>query len=107
MTEIVKGWLLPTLTYLLTLATGVWLGMQLKHRQVERYKQLATQTTATQQTLLNSLHQAAIIAQKNQTIALKDEKILSLHQRIRSDSIAHLTDLQAIRAINAHLKPKN
>lgn len=58
------------------------------------------------QALLDSLHFAAKIEQKDQQILQKDETILLLSQRIRSDSIAHLTELQAIRAINQHIKPK-
>ena len=56
------------------------------------------------QATLDSLHYAAKIALKDQQILQKDENILLLYQRLRSDSIAHLTELQAIRAINAAIK---
>lgn len=56
------------------------------------------------QALLDSLHYAAKIAQKDQKILQKDEEILLLYQRLRSDSIAHLTELQAMRAVNAAIK---
>lgn len=56
------------------------------------------------QAVLDSLHYAVKIALKDQQILQKDEEILLLSQRLRSDSIAHLTELQAIRAINATLK---
>ncbi|MCA0229869.1 MAG: hypothetical protein LCH91_05355 [Bacteroidetes bacterium] len=56
------------------------------------------------QAMLDSLHYAAKIAQKDQQILQKDETILLLQQRLRSDSIAHLSELEAIRAINATLR---
>ncbi|WP_273215592.1 hypothetical protein [Runella zeae] len=99
-------WLLPTFTYLLTLATGVWLGMVIHSRQLNRVQQLAADAALQEQRLRDSLNVATQLAQNANTIALKDETILGLQQRIRSDSIAHLSELQAIRAINAHLRKK-
>lgn len=99
-------WILPTLTYLLTLGTGIWLGIVIQKRQIRRYEQLAEQAANREQNLLDSLHFASSIASKDFTIALQDETILNLRQQIRSDSIAHLTELQAIRAINQYLKFK-
>lgn len=96
----------PTLTYLLTLFTGIWLGVQIKQRQVWRYQQLAQTTSQREQRLLDSLSTITQLASKDHTISIQDETILNLRQQIRSDSIAHLTELQAIRAINQHLKPK-
>jgi hypothetical protein len=56
------------------------------------------------QATLDSLHYAAQIAQKDQQILQKDEEILLLNQRLRSDSIAHLSQLEAMRAVNARIK---
>ena len=58
------------------------------------------------QALIDSLHFSAKLAQKDQQILQKDEEILLLSQRIRSDSIAHLSELEAMRAINAAIKRK-
>lgn len=58
------------------------------------------------QALLDSLHFSAKISQKDLQILQKDEEILLLSQRIRSDSIAHLTELEAMRAVNAAIKRK-
>lgn len=56
------------------------------------------------QALIDSLHFSAKIAQKDQQILQKDEEILLLSQRIRADSIAHLSELEAMRAVNARIK---
>lgn len=99
-------WILPTLTYLLTLGTGIWLGIVIQKRQIHRYQQLAEKAAKREQSLLDSLHHSSSIASKDHTIALQDETILNLRQRLRSDSIAHFTELEAIRAINQYLKSK-
>jgi len=97
--------IVPVLTYLLTLGTGIWLGVVIQGRQISRYQQLAQQAVKREQSLLDSLHNSSSIASKDHTIALQDETILNLRQRLRSDSITHLTELEAIRAINQYLKP--
>lgn len=97
--------IVPVLTYLLTLGTGIWLGVVIQGRQISPYQQLAQQAVKREQSLLDSLRNSSSITSKDHTIALQDETILNLRQRLRSDSIAHLTELQAIRAINQYLKP--
>lgn len=99
-------WVLPTITYILTLATGLWLGIMIQQPRIRRYQLLTTDAQNRKQLIADSLRIITQIAVKDHTIALKDETILNLRQQIRSDSIAHLTELQAIRAINIHLAKK-
>lgn len=97
-------WVLPTITYILTLATGLWLGIMIQQPRIRRYQLLTTDAQNREQRIVDSLRIITQIAVKDHTIAIKDETILNLRQQIRSDSIAHLTELQAIRAINQYLK---
>lgn len=99
-------WVLPTITYILTLATGLWLGIMIQQPRIRRYQLLTTDAQNREQRIADSLRIITQIAVKDHTIAVKDETILNLRQQIRSDSIAHLTELQAIRAINTHLAKK-
>lgn len=99
-------WVLPTITYILTLATGLWLGIMIQQPRIRRYQLLTTDAQNREQRIVDSLSIITQIAVKDHTIAIKDETILNLRQQIRSDSIAHLTELQAIRAINIHLAKK-
>lgn len=99
-------WILPTVTYVLTLITGIYLGTLLCHPQLRRYHQLTITAQNREKALLDSLRSITQLAEKDQEISVQNETILTLRQRLRSDSIAHLTELQAIRAINQHLKPK-
>ena len=99
-------WVLPTITYILTLATGLWLGIMIQQPRIRRYQLLTTDAQNREQRIADSLRIITQIAVKDHTIAVKDETILNLRQQIRSYSIAHLTELQAIRAINTHLAKK-
>ena len=56
------------------------------------------------QAVLDSLHYSALLANQNNQLLQKDEEILLLSQRLRADSIAHLSELQAMRAINRIIK---
>lgn len=58
------------------------------------------------QALLDSLYFSAKLAQKDLQIFQKDEEILLLSQKLRSDSIAHLSELEAMRAVNKALKQR-
>lgn len=99
-------WVLPTITYILTLATGIWLGIMIQQPRIRRYKQLTTTAQNREKALLDSLRSITLLAEKDQEIFSQNETILTLRQKLRADSIAHLTELQAIRAINAHLKKR-
>lgn len=101
-----KKWILPVITYTLTLTTGLWLGVFISKMELQKAEQLAVAAALREQSLIDSLNYHAQLAQHANTISQKDETILSLRQEIRSDSIAHLSELQAVRAINAHLKSK-
>lgn len=100
------SWILPTITYVFTLATGVWIGTLIQQPHIHRYQQLATTAQNREKVLLDSLSAITQLAVKDQQILTQNETILSLRQKLRADSIAHLTELQAIRAINAHLKKR-
>ena len=56
------------------------------------------------QIIVDSLRFSRQIATKDYQISQKDEEILLLRQRVRSDSLAHLSELEAIRAINQALR---
>lgn len=101
-----KKWILPVFTYALTLCTGIIIGALVSKMQIHRAQQLDVAAALREQSLLDSLQNATQLAQTANIISQKDETILHLRQQLRSDSIAHLSELEAIRAINAHLKSK-
>lgn len=97
-------WILPTITYVFTLGTGVWIGTLIQQPRIHRYQQLTATAQNREKALLDSLNAITQLAVKDQEILTQNETILTLRQKLRADSIAHLSELQAIRAINAHLK---
>lgn len=67
-------------------------------------RQVLLRQNSQHQAVLDSIHYAGAIATKELQILQKDEQILLLRQRLRSDSIAHLSELEAVRAINQALR---
>jgi hypothetical protein len=56
------------------------------------------------QAILDSIVYEGLLAIKKLEISEKDAQILDLKQKIASDSIQHLTDLQAVRTINQYIR---
>lgn len=82
---------------------GYWLNEgTLQACQDERTELL--RQNAAGQAILDSVKFAGIIAGKDLVISKKDEAILVLQQKIKSDSIAHLSDLDAIWSINDYVE---
>jgi type II secretory pathway pseudopilin PulG len=63
----------------------------------------AREDARTAQSSLDSVRMAGLLAGKDNQIADYRDSVLQLKTRIASDSIAHLSQLQAIRAINRYI----
>ncbi|MVM39481.1 hypothetical protein GO730_20955 [Spirosoma sp. HMF3257] len=53
---------------------------------------------------VDKIHYEGLLSAKDLQISAKDEKILELNRKIASDSIQHLSELDAIRAINQYVQ---
>ncbi|RAJ94204.1 hypothetical protein LX87_04089 [Larkinella arboricola] len=61
--------------------------------------------SARSQAIMDSIVYEGLLAIKQRELSEKDAQILDLKQKIVSDSIQHLTDLEAVRAINEYIHP--
>lgn len=69
-------------------------------RQNTQFRQQLTQANA----LLDSITYQGRLASQGQLLRQKDEQILRLQENAKRDSLRHLSDLDAIRAINDYIE---
>lgn len=76
------------------------------NRRHEKALQAARDSAKTLQAHLDQVQLAGIIAAKDNQITQQKDENLTLQARIKSDSIQHLSDLEAVRGINRYIKGK-
>ncbi len=73
-------------------------------RRHEKALQTARDSARILQAQFDQIQFAGSLAAKELQITQQKDENLTLQARIRSDSIQHLSDLQAVRGINAYIK---
>ncbi|OZI08226.1 hypothetical protein BWI93_10185 [Siphonobacter sp. BAB-5385] len=99
---------------LITLVTGLAIGTIVTHsvtskslkRRHEKAMQAARDSARILQAQFDKIQFAGSLAAKELQITHQKDENLTLQARIKSDSIQHLSDLEAVRGINRYIKGK-